>query len=108
MSLYADRIRLAHLREKITTAEEAAKLVKNGQTVGMSGFTRAGEAKLVPLALAERARHEELKITLITGASLGNEMDGLMAERCGGRLVRLAQHHVRLCRCRFLPQEGGR
>ncbi len=80
MSLYADRIRLAHLREKITTAEEAAKLVRNGQTVGMSGFTRAGEAKLVPLALAERARHEELKITLITGASLGNEMDGLMAE----------------------------
>lgn len=80
MSLYPDRIRLKHLCEKITSADEAAKLIKNGQTVGMSGFTRAGESKLVPLALAERAKHEELKITLITGASLGNEMDGLMAE----------------------------
>ncbi|WP_312450224.1 acetyl-CoA hydrolase/transferase family protein [Stutzerimonas nitrititolerans] len=80
MSQYAERIRLKSLCEKVTTAEEAAKLVKNGNTVGMSGFTRAGEAKKVPLALTERARHEELKITLITGASLGNDMDGLMAE----------------------------
>ncbi len=80
MSQYADRIRLASLCEKITTAEEAAKLVKNGNTVGMSGFTRAGEAKKLPLALAARARQEELKITLITGASLGNDMDKQMAE----------------------------
>ncbi|MGO2769038.1 acetyl-CoA hydrolase/transferase family protein [Pseudomonas taetrolens] len=80
MSQYADRIRLKSLCEKITTAKEAAKLIKNCNTVGMSGFTRAGEAKQVPLELAERARHEELKITLITGASLGNDMDGLMAE----------------------------
>lgn len=80
MSQYADRIRLNSLCEKITSAEEAAKLVSHGQTVGMSGFTRAGEAKKVPLALAARARQEELKITLITGASLGNDMDGLMAE----------------------------
>jgi len=80
MLQYADRIRLKSLCEKITTAEEAAQLISNGQVVGMSGFTRAGEAKQVPLALAERARHEELKITLITGASLGNDMDGLMVE----------------------------
>lgn len=46
----------------------------------MSGFTRAGEAKKLPIALSERARQEELKITLITGASLGNDMDKLMAE----------------------------
>ncbi|MCM2320496.1 succinyl-CoA:acetate CoA-transferase [Pseudomonas linyingensis] len=80
MSQYSDRIRLQSLTDKITTAAEAAKLVKNGMTVGMSGFTRAGEAKALPIALAERARHEELKITLITGASLGNDMDKLMAE----------------------------
>ena len=80
MSQYPDRIRLQSLTDKITTAAEAAKLVKNGMTVGMSGFTRAGEAKALPVALAERARHEELKITLITGASLGNDLDKLMAE----------------------------
>lgn len=80
MSQYSDRIRLQSLTDKITTAEEAAKLVKNGNTVGMSGFTRAGEAKKLPIALSERARQEELKITLITGASLGNDMDKLMAE----------------------------
>lgn len=77
---HADRIRLKSLLDKVTTAEEAAKLVKNGQTVGMSGFTRAGEAKKLPIALSERARNEELKITLLTGASLGNDMDKLMAE----------------------------
>lgn len=80
MSQYPDRIRLQSLTDKITTAAEAAKLVKNGMTVGMSGFTRAGEAKALPVALAERARSEELKITLITGASLGNDLDKLMAE----------------------------
>ncbi len=35
MSQYSDRIRLQSLTDKITTAEEAAKLVKNGNTVGM-------------------------------------------------------------------------
>jgi succinyl-CoA:acetate CoA-transferase len=42
-------------------------------TVGMSGFTRAGDAKVVPLAIAERAKSEQLKITLMTGASLGSD-----------------------------------
>ena len=59
----SDRIRLNSLLEKVVSAEEAARFIKNGMTVGMSGFTRAGEAKAVPLALAERAAHEELKIT---------------------------------------------
>ena len=80
MSQYLDRIRLKSLCDKITTAEEAAKFVENGMTVGMSGFTRAGECKVVPLALCERARQEELKVTMITGASLGNALDGKMAE----------------------------
>lgn len=80
MSEYQDRIRLKSLCDKITTAEEAAKFVENGMTVGMSGFTRAGECKVVPLALCERARQEELKVTMITGASLGNDLDGKMAE----------------------------
>jgi succinyl-CoA:acetate CoA-transferase len=42
-------------------------LIKNGMTVGMGGFTRAGEAKAVPQALIERAKAAALKINLITG-----------------------------------------
>jgi succinyl-CoA:acetate CoA-transferase len=46
----------------------------------MSGFTRAGDAKAVPLALAERARSAPLKITLMTGASLGGGVDEILTE----------------------------
>ncbi len=77
---YEQRIRLPALREKITSAATAALWIKNGMTVGMSGFTRAGDAKVVPLALAERARLEPLKITLLTGASLGNDVDKTLTE----------------------------
>lgn len=77
---YLDRIRCAKLRNRVTGAAEAASWIKDGMTVGMSGFTRAGDVKLVPAALAERARHEPLKITLLTGASLGNDTDKLLTE----------------------------
>jgi succinyl-CoA:acetate CoA-transferase len=30
--------------------------------------------------LAQRAAHEELKITLMTGASLGNDLDKILAQ----------------------------
>lgn len=69
---FEDRIRLPALRDRVTTAETAAQWIHDGMTVGMSGFTRAGDAKEVPVALAARARHEKLKITLMTGASLGS------------------------------------
>ncbi len=42
------RIRNKSLRDKIVTAEQAAGLIKDGMIVGMSGFTRAGDAKAVP------------------------------------------------------------
>ncbi len=78
--MYQDRIRHPGLLDKIMSAEQAARLFQNGMRVGMSGFTRAGDAKALPRALAERARQEPLSLTLITGASLGNGSDGLMAE----------------------------
>lgn len=84
---YLDRIRLPLLHSKVTTAESAAKWIEDGMTVGMSGFTRAGDVKKVPLALAERARHEKLKITLITGASLGHDVDKVLTE--AGRHIRV-------------------
>ncbi|MQT13588.1 acetyl-CoA hydrolase/transferase family protein [Segnochrobactrum spirostomi] len=78
--MITDRIRCAPLLERITSSDEAASFIRDGMTVGMSGFTRAGEAKAVPLALAERAKREPLKITLITGASLGNDLDKTLSE----------------------------
>lgn len=75
-----DRIRLSSLADKVVSAEEAASHIRDGMIVGMSGFTRAGEAKAVPRALAERAKQEPFKITLITGASLGNDLDKQLAE----------------------------
>ncbi|WP_395407569.1 acetyl-CoA hydrolase/transferase family protein [Pseudoduganella sp. UC29_106] len=77
--MYGDRIRHSALTAKVMSAQQAAQLIKNGMTVGMSGFTRAGDAKALPQALIERARKESLRLTLITGASLGNDSDGLMA-----------------------------
>ena len=77
--MYSDRIRLSSLQNKVMSAQEAASLIRDGMTVGMSGFTRAGEAKAVPLALIDRAKDEKLQISLVTGASLGNDLDGKMA-----------------------------
>ena len=78
--MYQERIRLAWLRDKVMSAHDAATLFENGMTVGMSGFTRAGDCKAVPLALADRARQEPLQITLMTGASLGNDTDKILTE----------------------------
>ncbi|AIT25464.1 acetyl-CoA hydrolase/transferase family protein [Bordetella holmesii] len=75
-----DRIRHAGLRSRVTTAQAAAELIQNGMTVGMSGFTRAGDCKAVPAALAERAGQFPLQITLITGASLGHDTDKRLAD----------------------------
>ena len=78
--MYEDRIRRPALMNKLMSADQAALLFKAGMTVGMSGFTRAGDAKALPAALVERARQgQPLQLSLLTGASLGNESDGMMA-----------------------------
>ena len=59
--------------------QEAAALIEDGTVVGMSGFTRAGDAKVVPMALVERAKNEQIKIDVYTGASLGPEVDNHLA-----------------------------
>ncbi len=76
----ADRIRHPALRQRIVSAETAAALIGDGMVVGMSGFTKAGDAKAVPLAMAARARRDPFKITLITGASLGHDIDRMLTE----------------------------
>ncbi len=80
--MHEDRIRSASLRAKVMSSNDAAKLIHDGMWVGTSGFTRAGDAKAVPAALAERARTESapLRITLVTGASLGHDTDRMLTE----------------------------
>ncbi|MCO6722937.1 hypothetical protein KQH22_30835, partial [Streptomyces sp. Vc714c-19] len=53
-----ERLRDKRLADKIVTAEEAASWIEDGMTIGLSGFTRAGDAKVVPLALAERVKQD--------------------------------------------------
>lgn len=78
--MYQDRVRLASLQGKVMSAAQAAEMIQDGMTVGMSGFTRAGEAKAVPQALADRAVKNPFSITLMTGASLGNDLDKQLTE----------------------------
>ncbi|ALL06427.1 acetyl-CoA hydrolase [Pedobacter sp. PACM 27299] len=78
--MYADRILREELISKIMTSEEAAQLFKDKMVVASSGFTKAGDSKAVLAAVAERAKCEPLKITLMTGASLGHGTDGALAD----------------------------
>ena len=73
---------MSHILE--ITPEEAASLIRNGQTIGFSGFTPAGAAKAIPKAIAKRAKEEHqngnpFKIGVITGASTGQSLDGELA-----------------------------
>lgn len=73
---------LSHVvRRRMMSAVEAAQLIEHGEVIGASGFTPAGHPKAIPPALAEKARREhaegnEFKLTLYTGASTGDELDG--------------------------------
>lgn len=77
-----DRIKLASLLDKITTVEKALSFFQDGDTVGSSGFTKAGDSKVILPALAAHNKEtaQPIQITLMTGASLGHETDGKMAE----------------------------
>lgn len=75
-----ERIRIPELRDCVVTADEAASWIKDGMTLGLSGFTRAGDVKAVPLSLIERAKTENFKVNVFTGASLGSDIDKLFAE----------------------------
>jgi acetyl-CoA hydrolase len=66
------------------TPDEAAAFVQDGQTIGFSGFTPAGAAKVIPKAIAARARAEHaagrpFKVAVVTGASTGDSLDGELA-----------------------------
>ena len=66
------------------SAEEAATMIQNDETVALSGFTPNGVAKAVFRELSKRARREHeaghpFKVGIITGASTGQSVEGDMA-----------------------------
>src|SRR5690606_15237377 len=82
------RIANKRLLSKVMSAEDAASLIRNNSTVGMSGFTGSGYPKSVPLALAarieaERATGKNFHLNVWTGASTGPELDGALAKADG-------------------------
>jgi succinyl-CoA:acetate CoA-transferase len=82
------RIRNADLARRVVSPEEAAAVIRPGDTVGMSGFTGAGYPKAVPEALARRitesnAAGERFRINVWTGASTAPELDGALAAADG-------------------------
>lgn len=95
---------------KMTTADEAAALVSNGDVVGFSGFTPAGAPKVVPEAIARRAEAEhaagrEFKIGMYTGASTGDMLDGALA-RANAILFRTPYQSSKDLRARINAQEA--
>ena len=69
----------------IMTAAEAAELIQNGQSVAFGGFTPAGAAKAVPVAISARAKAfhaagKPFQIGVMTGASTGKSLDGSLAD----------------------------
>jgi succinyl-CoA:acetate CoA-transferase len=88
-----NRVLNPELRQRIMSADQAAALVRNGDTIGMSGFTGSGYPKEFPTALARRMNrdHEQgnpLRVGVFTGASTGPELDGALAA-VNGMQVRL-------------------
>lgn len=78
---FLSRIRSEALKTKVMTAHEASLFVQDGMTIATSGFTPSGYPKVVPLAITERSKGgEKIELTLITGASVGEELDGSFAK----------------------------
>jgi succinyl-CoA:acetate CoA-transferase len=87
-NMASGRIANAGLTNKIMSAADAASLISDGMTIGMSGFTGSGYPKAVPIALADRmntahAAGERFRCRVWTGASTGPELDGALAAADG-------------------------
>jgi acetyl-CoA hydrolase/succinyl-CoA:acetate CoA-transferase len=75
-----DRLPITSLHKKTCSASEAASLIQDGSTVACSGFTKTGYSKAVLPALCKQKDRFQRGITLYSGASLGEDLDGLLAE----------------------------
>jgi len=71
-------------RFPVLTPDEAATLINDRETIGFGGFTAAGACKVIPIAIAARAKAEHaagrpFKLGVVTGASTGKSLDGALA-----------------------------
>jgi acetyl-CoA hydrolase len=81
MSTLEDRIENPKLLGKVMEVEEAVKLVQNEDTLAVSGFTKAGSPNVFLPALAQHLRETapDTRITLLSGASLSDEVENPIA-----------------------------
>ncbi|HXZ35202.1 MAG TPA: acetyl-CoA hydrolase/transferase C-terminal domain-containing protein [Thermodesulfobacteriota bacterium] len=80
------RIRKAELRNKITTAKEAAQFLRDGMVVATSGTALSGYPREVFGALRERIKNgDSLRIDLLCAGPLGPEIEDALAEVGGIR-----------------------
>ena len=77
----SERIQCEALRRKVMPVEEAVKHVRSGDVLAVSGFTKAGEPKTFMPALARHLAGlgPDSRITLYSGASLSEEVEGPLA-----------------------------
>jgi acetyl-CoA hydrolase len=81
MSELTQRIECAELLKKVMPVEEAVKFIHDGSTLAISGFTKSGEPKVFIPALGRHfaANHPDYKITLLSGASLSEDVENPLA-----------------------------
>ena len=75
-----NRIKFPEYLNRIQTPEQASLIIKNKDVLGVSGFTKAGDSKAVLPKVAKRALYEDLKVTVLSGASLGYDTDADLAK----------------------------
>lgn len=81
MSSLKERIENPELLGKVMSVEEAVKLVNHRDTLAISGFTKAGSPNVFLPALAQHFAKNapETRITLLSGASLSDEVENPIA-----------------------------
>ena len=81
MSTLNARIENAELLAKVVPVEEAVRHIGDGHSVAISGFTKSGDPKTVLPALARHlaAHAPQARITLLSGASLSEDVEGPLA-----------------------------
>ncbi len=67
------------------SAQDAAEQIKDGNSIGLSGFTASGTPKVVTEFLAEKAKKEHeagrpFKVNIFSGASTNAHVDGALAQ----------------------------
>ncbi len=88
MASTSSRVLNSSFAQRVMSADEAAAMIQPGSLIGMSGFTGSGYPKAVPKALAKRIeaeheRGESFRVSVLTGASTGPELDGALGKANG-------------------------